>query len=100
MILRTVFVKLNDEWSTDAGRSEVMAHTRKVFADIPGISQLHVGPAAEPTSLAAWDFTIQVRFVDLDTMEQYRTHPVHLDYLNGYLNPKAVVKKVWNFDLD
>jgi hypothetical protein len=100
MILRTVFVKLDDTWSTDAGRAEVMAHTRRVFADIPGIAKLAVGPAADASSQAAWDFTIQVHFVDMDTLEHYRTHPVHLAYLNDYLSPKAVVKKVWNFDLD
>ena len=99
MILRTVFVKLHDEWANARGRQTIANHSRKTLAALPGVVDVQVGlPADEPTT-SAWDLTFQIQFDRFEDVEPYRIHRDHLDFLNNYLSPKAVVKKVWNFDM-
>jgi len=99
MILRTVYVKLEESLCTPAGRRAFAAHSQSVLASIPGVLSAECGPAADPTSEAAWDVTLQIRFADMEAVEVYRVHPIHLAYLADYLGPKAVFKKVWNFEI-
>jgi len=40
----------------------------------------------------------QVEFNDLEDVEVYRVHPDHIRFLEEHLNPKAEVKKVWNWE--
>jgi len=100
MILRTVFVKLHDEWANDRGRNAIAAHSKKTLGDLPGVVRADVGFPAEETTETAWDLTFQVHFERFEDVEPYRVHPDHLTFLNDYLSPKAVVKKVWNFRID
>ena len=99
MILRTVFVKLEDSLCTPEERRAFAAHSQTVLASIPGVVSAECGPAADPASEASWDVTLQVRFADMDAVEVYRVHPIHLAYLEDYLVPKSVFKKVWNFQI-
>ncbi len=99
MILRTVFVKLHDEWSNDRGRSAIATHSQKTLAALPGVVGVDVGFPADETAKAAWDLVFHVQFERFEDVEPYRVHPDHLAFLNDYLSPKAVVKKVWNFQM-
>jgi hypothetical protein len=100
MILRTVFVKLHDEWANDRGRSAIAAHAKSTLSGIPGVVRADVGFAADEPTENAWDLTFQVHFERFEDVEPYRVHPDHLAFLNDYLSPKAVVKKVWNFNMN
>ena len=98
MITRTVLVKLNDEWATPAGRAAVATHSAKALSAIPGVTHAEALVPADEASLASWDVMFTVRFEDLAAVEPYRIHPLHTAFLNDYLNPKAVVKKAWNWN--
>ncbi len=98
MITRTVLVKLTDEWSTDAGRAAVAAHSAEALSAIPGVVSAEAGVPADDASRASWDVIFLVRFASMNDVEPYRVHPLHTSYLNDYLNPKAEVKKAWNWD--
>ena len=97
MILRTVFVKLHDEWANERGRNTIAAHAKNVLSALPGVVRAEVGFPADRGTEEAWDLTFQVHFNQFEDVEPYRVHPDHLGFLNDYLSPKAVVKKVWNF---
>ena len=97
MIVRTVFVKLRDDLCNDAGRAEFASTSQEALASIPGVISAEGGPAADDASAAAWDVAMMVRFADMDAVETYRVHPIHLKYLEEVMKPAAVFKKVWNF---
>ena len=97
MIVRTVFVKLREDLCTPAGRAEFAATSQKALASIPGVISAEGGPAADEASTSAWDVAMLVRFADMDAVETYRVHPIHLKYLEEVMKPAAVFKKVWNF---
>ena len=99
MILRTVFVKLHDEWANERGRQTIAVHAQKTLVALPGVVRVEVGFPADEATETAWDLTFQVHFARYEDVEPYRIHPDHLDFLNNYLGPKAVVKKVWNFKI-
>ena len=99
MILRTVFVKLRDDLCTPEGRAEFSAASQAALSAIPGVITAECGPAADDSSAAAWDVALQIRFEDMDAVETYRTHPLHLSYLDEVMKPAAVFKKVWNFSI-
>jgi len=100
MILRTVFVKLHDEWANDRGRSAVASHSQNTLAALPGVVKVTIGTPADEQCATAWDLVFHVHFDRFEDVEPYRVHPDHLTFLNDYLSPKAVVKKVWNFNMD
>ena len=100
MILRTVFVKLHDEWANERGRRTIATHAQKTLEALPGVVRAQVGFPADDATTSAWDLTFQVHFDRYEDVEPYRVHPDHLAFLNDYLSPKAVVKKVWNFQMD
>ncbi len=98
MITRTVLVKLIDEWSTDSGRSEVAAHSKEALSAIPGVVSAEAGVPADDAARASWDVIFLVHFASMDDVEPYRVHPLHTSFLTDYLNPKAEIKKAWNWD--
>ena len=97
MITRTVLVKLNDEWSSVEGRAEIAAYSEQALADIPGVVSAQALVPSDDASLASWDLIFLVQFASMDDVEPYRVHPLHTAYLSDYLNPKAAVKKAWNW---
>ena len=99
MILRTVFVKLTDELCTPQGRAEFAQKSQEALASFPGVLSAEAGTAADESSAQAWDVALQVRFADMDAVETYRVHPIHLAYLEEVMKPAAVFKKVWNFEI-
>jgi len=99
VILRTVFVKLREDLCTPEGRTEFATTSQAALAAIPGVVSAEGGPAADESSAAAWDVVLQVRFEDMDAVDTYRTHPLHLSYLDQVMKPAAVFKKVWNFTI-
>jgi hypothetical protein len=97
MIIRTVLVKLKDEWATDPGRAALANVGQSALSAIPGVKNAEALVPADDAALASWDLMYQVHFDNLDDVETYRVHPDHLHFLDEHLNPKAEVKKVWNW---
>ena len=100
MIIRTVLVKLNDQWATDEGRASVAAHSQTTLRSIPGVASADALVPADEPSLASWDLIFLVRFDSMDAVEPYRIHPIHTSFLSDYLNPKAAIKKAWNWNTE
>lgn len=100
MITRTVLVKLNDEWATPEGRDAVAAYSARALSEIPGVASADALTPADDASLASWDVMFLVRFDSMEAVEPYRIHPLHVSFLDDYLNPKAAIKKAWNWTSD
>ncbi|MFN3199029.1 MAG: Dabb family protein [Bradymonadia bacterium] len=98
-VQRIVLLKLHDAHSTDEGRAKFAAHTREVFAKIPGIAGFEVGLPADDHATGSWDVVIMVRFDSMEDVAAYAVEPTHREYVEGYLNPHAHVKKAWNFEI-
>ncbi len=97
MITRTVLVKLKDEWATPKGRTAVAQHSQKALAAIPGVTAARSLVPADEGALASWDVMFQVQFKCIEDVAPYAIHPLHLTFLEDYLNPKAEIKKAWNW---
>lgn len=100
MIERYVFVRLQKEYSTDAGRAEVVARTRTDLAALPGVLSVTVGTPADAGSGKAWDIGIVVRFAAIEDVAPYGSHPDHRTYVDDFLAPRMEVIKAWNFVVD
>ena len=97
MIIRTVLVKLKDEWANDTARVTLANVGQAALAAIPGVKAARGLIPADDAAEASWDLMSQVHFANLDDVETYRVHPDHISFLDTHLNPKAEVKKVWNW---
>lgn len=93
---RIVLIKLNDAAATAEMRREVAEETRRVFPTIPGVVSIQVSQAAS-TDLASWDLCLKVGFRSVDDVPGYRSHPIHVAYVDEYLKPKLDCLKAWNF---
>jgi hypothetical protein len=98
MIERHVYIKLTDEHATDAGRAEVVARTLEMFPRIDGVVGVASGKAVGD-DLSKWDVCIAVQFERIEDVEPYRTHPVHLEYIE-FLRPRMDCLKAWNFEVE
>ena len=99
MVIRTVYVKLDDAHANPAERTRLGEVSRERLAAVPGVTSVKVGQPADDGALAAWDLLLMVHFDRIEDVEPYRVHPLHLAYLDEVLNPVAVVKKAWNFEV-
>jgi len=98
MIIRTVLVKLREEWAHDEGRAELSMVGARALAAVPGVVSARSLLPADDAARASWDVMFEVEFNDLEDVEVYRVHPDHIRFLEEHLNPKAEVKKVWNWE--
>ena len=96
MIIRTVLVKLKDEWANDEERV-ALANVGQAALAVPGVKAAQGLIPADDAAVGSWDLMYQVHFDTLDEVEVYRVHPDHILFLETHLNPKAEVKKVWNW---
>ena len=99
MIQRIIMVKLKDEWSTPAGRAQVAGHSRAVLSKLTTILGVDVGTPADDAATRSWDLSLVVRLASAADLPGYISEPAHKAYVEGYLGPKAVVKKVWNMEI-
>ena len=98
MIERIVMVKLNDEDANPETREELARISREVLPTIPGVVSADAGLPADPASLASWDLALHIRFEKIEDVQPYIVDPIHRDYVENTLNPKAACKKAWNFE--
>ncbi len=99
MILRVVLIKLTDTHATPEGRAHVVEHTRQVFSTLNFVDSFDVGVPADTSSAEAWDVSLHVLFQELAHVQAYAVDPDHLAYVQGFLNPRAEIKKAWNFEI-
>ena len=99
MIQRIIMVKLKDEWATPAGRAEVAAHSRAVMGGLKTILGVDVGTPADDAATRSWDLSLVVRLASAADLPGYISEPAHKAYVEDYLSPKAIVKKVWNMKI-
>ena len=98
MIERYVFVKLKSEHATPAGQAEVRARSQALAA-ISGVREVVLATPADPAAAKAWDFGLIVRFDSLTDVKRYLSDPAHVQYYEGFLEPRLQVIKTWNFEV-
>ena len=97
MIIRTVLVKLKDEWANDEERVALANVGQAALAASPASRRRKDSFRRMTPRWEAGTCMYQVHFDTLDEVEVYRVHPDHILFLETHLNPKAEVKKVWNW---
>jgi len=97
MIERHHYFKLKAEHSHPEGRDEVVRRTLEVLPKVPGVTGVAAGVPADAEAERSWDVFVTVRFASLADVEGYRAHPMHREFVDGFLSPRVDVKKVWNF---
>lgn len=100
MIERIVLFKLRGEHAQRSARAEIAAHTRRVFATLPGVRGFSVGEPADEWADKAWDLSIIVRFDSLEDVAAYAADPTHREYVDVYLKDRVEVRKAWNFEIE
>ena len=98
MIERYVFVKLKSEHATPAGQAEVRARSQALSA-IAGVREVVVASPADEGAAKAWDLALVVRFDTLGDVKRYLADPAHIQYYEGFLEPRLQVIKAWNFEV-
>ena len=99
MIQRVVTVKLRDGYADDDSRRQIAAETRRVLAEAHGVLEVAVGLPGDGRTEREWDLCILVKFADMETVEAYRTCPIHRAYADVFLKPLRSTIRVWNFEL-
>jgi hypothetical protein len=97
MIDRMVFVRLKEEYRTDAKRVEIAAHSENMLRAVPQVRAIRVATALDDKTRQDWDLLLVIRLDGIEDLEPFRVDPVHRDYVDNYLKPKVAQIKGWNF---
>lgn len=98
MVQRIVLIKLRAPFDSEGGRAEVAEISRKLLPQVPGVTGVEIGTASAATG-ESWDLLLKVSFENIEAVEPYRVHPVHLEYRDAIAD-KMEVLKAWNFRFD
>ena len=99
MVQRIVLIKLQAPFDKEEGRREVAVISHNLLPQVPGVTSVEVGTPAEESCEESWDLVLKVSFANIDAVEPYRVHPVHLEYRDAIAD-KMEVLKAWNFQFD
>ena len=97
MIDRMVFVRLKDEYRSDAERRAIAAHSQDALRTVPQVRAIHVATALDDKTRQDWDLLLVIQLESVEDLEPFRTDPIHRDYVDNYLKPKMAQIKGWNF---
>jgi len=92
-----VFVRLKEEYRTEAKRGEVAAHTLEMLRTVPQVNEMRVFTALDDKTLQEWDLLLAIRLETSEHLEPFRLDPIHREYVDQYLKPRAAQIKGWNF---
>lgn len=97
MISRVVLVKLKAERLAE--REAIAAHARQVLGSLADVVSATVGVPADEASARSWDLCFEVRLADAAALERYGQDPTHRAFVEGYMGPRAEMRKAWNFEV-
>jgi hypothetical protein len=97
MINRMVFVRLKEEYRTDAKRGEIATHSEDALSGVPQVRRVEVGTALDDKTRQDWDLLLAIQLEAAEDLEPFRLDPIHRDYVDNYLKPKIAQIKGWNF---
>ncbi len=80
-ITRIVEIRFDARHDVDA--ASVAQVARGIFPTIPGV----LGFEALLPVDGGWDLVLLVRFADLQTVETYRLHPIHVAFVETHVKP-------------
>lgn len=72
---------------TDADAERIMARGRAELADVPGVRRVFSGRAAQ--TQAPYRYCWLIRFASESVIENYRAHPTHRQFADGWFRPAA-----------
>jgi hypothetical protein len=97
MIDRMVFVRLKEQYRTDASRAEIAARSEETLRAVPQVRAISVGTALDDKTRQDWDILLAIRLDAAEDLEAFRLDPIHRRYVDDYLKPKVDQIKGWNF---
>ena len=80
---------------------ELIAGANKCLKPIPGILQYHIGkmtPSHRPVVDQSYQVALNLIFPDKKTQDDYQTHPLHVEFVEGVF--KKVCKRVVVYDFE
>ena len=86
-------------WTEPDKADELLAGIEKYLRPIPGALHFHVGktvPSHRPVVDQSYQVALNIVFADKKTQDDYQTHPLHLEFINGVF--KRVCKRVVVYD--
>lgn len=93
-VTRIVLVRLRDEDRSPALRERIAEEARRVFPRIPGVQSITAGLPADTDE---WDVLLVVGFGTLEAVEAYRTHELHVGFVEEWLKPHLDRLEAHNF---
>ena len=93
MIHHVVVLKARPE----ADLEMVLRETRVRLVQIPGVQHLRCGKNIDPKS--PWSFFLSMDFETMAELETYRTHPLHVAYIQEILTPYTSERTALDFEL-
>ncbi|MGB0653118.1 MAG: Dabb family protein [Thermoplasmatota archaeon] len=91
-VTRVVHIRLGDDHKAEA--ADVAAAALRRFPHIPGVTSVWAGT---PTDHDDADVLLLVGFARLDDVEPYRSHPLHVAFLNDELAPRGAAVSAKNY---
>jgi hypothetical protein len=96
VVERYLFVKLEAEHSSEAGRARC-AREARALSSAEGVVSVTVGLPADPAALAAWDMSLALRFASLAQADAFVQGPAYRAFVEGVLGSMGKVIKAWSF---
>jgi fructose-bisphosphate aldolase class II len=87
------------EAKLDAAEEDVarlVTEARAKLTQIPGVSNLRAGWVTQADS--PWRVVLSMEFEDEAGLESYRTHPLHVDYVENVIRPVEERRFVVDFE--
>jgi hypothetical protein len=84
----------------DAAARERVIAASEVLATIPGVVALKAGsvvPSERPIVDSSFDVALSVTFTDLEALQDYLVHPVHVRLVEETLKPLVDVIRVYDY---
>lgn len=101
MVEHVVFVWLKDKGNPD--HVAALIDASQSFTVIPGVLAVETGgplPSDRPVVDATYDLAIRMRFDSAGALQDYATHPLHVEKRDQVLIPLVERIQVYDFSID
>lgn len=87
-------------WAHPGAADELLAGIEKYLRPIPGAIHFHAGkmvPSHRPVVDQSYQVALSIVFPDKKTQDDYQTHPLHLEFVNGVFKRTCQRVVVYDF---
>jgi hypothetical protein len=97
MIHHTVYFKLKPSVTPEA-LENILIETRINLLKIPEVMNLKTGKNVNPQS--EWQFFLSFDCESLAKLEVYRTHPIHIKFVQEVIQPNTISRWAEDFEME